>query len=127
MRFCRPILGFALPLALFSLAGCGGSGMVTQPPISVSLPVSKVTLTQNGNTVIIPIQIMSTSETALVMVNNLPSGVQSMYAASDTNPSGTLSFKASSSTMTGTFMPTVNVLSAGQSTSTQFTLVVTMQ
>lgn len=124
----RPILGLVLPLVLSAFTGCGGSGgIVAQPPISVSLPISTVTVTQNGNTVIIPIQIMSTSETALVMINGLPGGIEEMYAASDTNPSGSLSFKANASAMTGTFMPTINVLSAGQSASKQFTLIVKMQ
>ena len=116
-----------MPSAL-ALTSCGGAGgMLTQQPISISLPISSVTVAQSGPAVIIPIQIESTSETALVMVSGLPGGVQEMYSASDTNPSGTLSFAANASAMTGTFLPTISVFSAGQTAMTQFTLTVTMQ
>jgi hypothetical protein len=94
------------------------------PPISVFLPISTVVVSQGGSPVIIPIQIESTSETALVSVNGLPAGVQVTYASSDTNPSGTLSFMASTATPPGTYSPTVGVNSAGQMTSTGLTLIV---
>lgn len=109
-------------------AGCGGkAGFVTPPGISVALPISTVTLTQSGSAVIIPIQIQSTSETALVMVTQLPGGVAEMYSATDTSPSGTLKFAADTSAMAGTYMPTVSVQSAGSMASTSFTLIVKMQ
>jgi hypothetical protein len=72
----------------------------------------------------VPIQIDSTSETATVSLNGLPGGVQGNYAASDTNPSGSLTFTATSTAMTGTYMPIVSVMSAGQTATTQFTLVI---
>ncbi len=77
-----------------------------------------------GSPVIVPIQIDSTSETATVFFSGLPGGVQEMYAATDTNPSGSLTFTATSSAMTGTYMPIVTVSSAGQTATTQITLIV---
>lgn len=114
--------------ALF-LTGCGGGSagtgsMFVQMPISVSLPISTIVLSKNGPTVIVPIQIKSTSETALVAVSPLPAGVQEKYSFSDTNPSGTLAFSANSTTPAGTYMPIVTVMSANQSASTSFTLIV---
>lgn len=116
-------------LALLA-AGCGGGASFyvspSQTPITVFLPISVVVVSQNGMQVNVPIQITSTSETALVMVGGLPGGVEEKYAASDTNPSGTLSFTASKSSPLGTFMPTITVISAGQTVSTTFTLIVKM-
>jgi len=107
------------------IAGCGGGGgMLTQNPITVNLPISTVVVMPAGSTVIVPIQIGSTSETALVSLVGLPAGVSERYAASDTNPSGTLAFTANSTTPTGTTMPTITVMSAGQTAMTRFTLVV---
>jgi hypothetical protein len=104
----------------------GGSSRVTLPPITVNLPVATVTITQNGAPVTIPIQIESTSETALVKVLGLPAGVSETYAASDTNPSGTLTFTATRTASTGRFMPQVSVMSAGQTATAALTLVVQM-
>ena len=101
--------------------------MFTQAPLSVFLPISAVVVPQDGMPVIVPIQIGSTSETALVAVSGLPSGVQEKYAASDTNPSGTLTFTANSTSPAGTYMPIVTVFSAGQTASTKFTLRVIAQ
>jgi hypothetical protein len=115
-------LGFAL-----AAAGCssGGGSIIAQVPIKVSLPISTVVVPQDGTQVVVPIFITSTSETALVAVSGLPSGLQEKYAASDTNPSGSLVFTASTATPAGTYTPTVTVNSAGQTASTNFTLVVT--
>jgi hypothetical protein len=99
---------------------------MTTKPISVALPIATVVLTQNGAQASIPIQITSTSETALVMVGGLPAGVSETYAASDTNPSGTLTFGANGSAPLGTFMPIVKVMSAGQNAAANFTLIVKM-
>lgn len=98
--------------------------MLSQAPITVGLPISTVVVAPAGPPVTVPIQIQSTSETALVWLDGLPGGVQAVYAASDTNPSGILTFTANAMTMTGTSMPTLTVMSAGQTTMTQFTLVV---
>lgn len=112
---------------VLAMVGCGGgkSGRsILARPITVFLPVSTVVLAPGGSQVIIPIQIDSTSETALVNVAGLPGGVMVTYAASDTNPSGSLTFSAAAASMKGTFMPIVTVNSAGQSASTGFTLIV---
>jgi hypothetical protein len=95
-----------------------------QPPITVSLPISTVVVIRGGGAVTVPIQIGSTSETALVSVEGLPGGVQATYDASDTNPSGTLSFSANASAMAGTYMPVVVVTSANQTASLSFTLTI---
>ena len=50
--------------------------MIAQVPITVSLPISTVVVPQDGTQVIVPIGIISTSETALVAV----SGLQQKYA-----------------------------------------------
>jgi hypothetical protein len=100
--------------------------MIVPMPIMVSLPVSTVVVPQDGTQVIVPINITSTSETALVSVSGLPTGLQEKYAASDTNPSGSLVFTASATTPAGTYMPTVTVQSAGQTASANFTLIVSV-
>jgi len=108
---------------LLFLSTCGGrGGIVAVRPISVYLPVSTIHITAGAKSVTIPIQIGSTSETALVSAVGLPPGVRMTYASSDTNPSGSLTFSANSAAMTGTFMPTVLVMSAGSSASTGFNL-----
>jgi hypothetical protein len=106
--------------------GCGGSGggQLSLNPISVYLPVSTVTIVPGAALVSINIQINSPSETALVAVGGLPAGVAAKYAASDTNPSGILTLSANTSTMIGTYMPTITVMSSGQTVSTVFTLIV---
>lgn len=119
-----------LPCALFlAFAGCGGgngagNAMSSQNPVTVFLPISTVVVTAGGMQVNVPIQIRSTSETALVSVTGLPAGVQERYAASDTNPSGTITFTAAGTAPAGTLMPIVTVISAGQTVSTPFTLTV---
>jgi hypothetical protein len=94
------------------------------PPISVSLSSPVVAVPLDGKPVHVAISIKSTSETALVNLIGLPGGVQEMYAASDTNPSGSLTFTATKSAVAGTYMPIIVVNSAGQTASVKFTLVV---
>lgn len=84
-----------------------------------------ITVVQGGPEVIVPINITSTSETALVSIRGLPTGVQERYAASDTSPSGSLGFTANAMAPPGTYTPTVTVNSAGQTASAGFTLIVT--
>jgi hypothetical protein len=132
----RPVLLEIMPiwrigfLALtLVLPGCGGGSastgsMFTQMQISVSLPISTIVVSKNGQAVIVPIQINSTSETALVSFTGLPMGIQEKYSSTDTNPSGTIAFSANSSTPVGTYMPIVTVNSANQTASTMFTLIV---
>lgn len=111
--------------AALAMSGCGGgTGMATMLPISVSLNPSIVTLAQNGAPVHVAIAVQSTSETALVNFTGLPAGVKVTYAASDTSPSGLLTFTATASSPVGTTMPIVTVNSAGQTASIPFTLIV---
>jgi hypothetical protein len=98
--------------------------MTSQVPITVHLVNSSVVVSQNGTPVMVQMIITSTSETALVSVAGLPFGVQQKYAATDTNPSGTLTFTASTAAPLGTYMPVVMVNSAGQTASISFTLTV---
>jgi hypothetical protein len=106
--------------------GCGGkdASMIIQAPISVTLSGASVVVSQGGTPVIVRININSASETAIVSVTGLPSGVMETYSASDTNPSGTLTFIASATAPAGNYSLTVNVSSAGQFASTTFTLTV---
>jgi hypothetical protein len=114
-------------MAAASMIGCGGTSALgpAPPNISVSLSTPSVIVPQTGMEVIVPISIVSPSETALVAVTGLPGGIQQGYYASDTNPSGILTFMGGSVTPLGTYMPTITVHSAGAVASTQFVLVVT--
>ena len=118
---------FAGVMAACVMTGCGGGsggGSGSGLPVSVSLPVSSITVAQDGAPSSVNITINSSSETALVSVAGLPGGVGEKYAASDTNPSGVLTFTANSSSAAGTYQPTITVNSAGQTASLQFTLLV---
>lgn len=110
--------------AAWALTGCGGSGSPAMLPISVSLSSPTVTVLRGGSPVQIQIAIRSTSETALVNFTGLPGGVKVAYAASDTSPSGLLTFTAAVSATAGTYTPFVTVDSAGQTATLKFTLVV---
>ena len=123
IRIClSTLLVFSIP----GLAGCGHmAGFSAPAPISVSLGLATVQVSQDGTPVVVPISITSTSETATVDVTNLPTNVQETYASSDTNPSGSLKFTADASSPAGTYKPYILVVSAGQTASTSFTLVVT--
>jgi len=108
-----------------ALLGCsGGNHSFVPNPISVYLPVTTVEVTAGAAFATVPIEINSPSETALVAVTGLPSGIQVTYAASDTNPSGTLTFTANKTAIAGSYMPTITVTSSGQTASTGFTLIV---
>ncbi len=123
--FQSPIFA-ATSLAAFALAGCGHmAGFSAPAPISVSLALATVQVSQNGTPIVVPISIISPSETATVGVTNLPTNVQETYAASDTNPSGSLKFIADASTPLGTYNPNILAVSAGQTAHTSFTLIVT--
>jgi hypothetical protein len=116
------VAGASLALAM---CACGGkTGPVPATPIFVSLAISKVVVMRQGMPVIVDINIDSTSETALVSLTGLPAGVQEKYSASDTNPSGILTFTAGAETTLGTYMPVITVNSAEQTASTSFTLIV---
>jgi hypothetical protein len=115
-----------LSWAAIGCGGGGGSGSGTNPvnPISVSLSTSTVVVPQDGMPTSVQITINSTSETALVSFNGLPGGVQATYAASDTNPSGPVTFVATTSAPAGSYSASVTANSAGQTASTEFKLVV---
>jgi hypothetical protein len=100
------------------------TGTAPMVPVTVSLNSQTVLVPEDGTPVVVGITIRSSSETAVVIVTGLPGGVQEMYAASDTNPSGTLTFTATRSAVAGNYMPTVMVNSAGQIASLRFTMVV---
>jgi len=93
-------------------------------PLLVSLNSSVITVPQDGTPVRVVLTIRSSSETALVNFVGLPGGVEEMYATTDTNPSGLLTFTARMGAVAGTYMPTIIVNSAGQTASLRFTMVV---
>ncbi len=126
MSVARSVPGLVLCATTLAVCGCGGAatGPMSVNPISVSLENSTVTVKQGGMPVTVLIQIMSPSETALVSLTGLPGDVAESYAASDTNPSGTLTFQAGKAATLGTYMPKITVMSAGQTAMTTFTLVV---
>src|SRR3954467_13618348 len=127
----RPLPAAAIGLALVAsmFTGCGGgtgsfSGTPRGAPITISLSNSSVVVAKGGKPTFIQLTIMSTSETAVVSLGALPGGVQVSYAASDTNPSGLLTFTANSTAPVGTSMPILMVNSAGQTATLTFTLTV---
>src|SRR5664279_2998132 len=131
MRLMRRSLSAAatamIAAFLVTAVGCGGGGSGSQTqgtPITVALAIPTVVVPQDGTAIGVGITITSTSETALVSVSGLPAGLQEKYAASDTNPSGSLTFTGSTSAPAGTYTPSITVQSAGQSVSLQFKLVV---
>jgi hypothetical protein len=126
MRIARCCSRSCVAIAMLSiLAGCGGrSGAPIAAPISVSLSASTVVVPQDGTPVHVQIMIRSTSETALIGFAGLPGGVEAKYAASDTNPSGLLTFMATKKVAAGTYMPIIAVNSANQSAMITFTMVV---
>ena len=126
LRGAPQLCAIILVLVAGAASGCGGGGVGPAPmvPISVSLIPSTVVLAPGGTPVYAKITINSTSETALVNLIGLPGGVAESYAATDTNPSGLLTFTASKSAVDGTYMPIVMVNSAGQTASLTFTLLV---
>ena len=110
--------------ASVALSGCNRAGMTTPQPISVSLPNPNVVVARGGAAVIAEIQIMSTSETAVVSFTGMPGDVQVQYSASDTSPSGDLKFTAGAAAKPGTYTPKITAMSAGATASTTFSLVV---
>jgi hypothetical protein len=119
----RPAVVLALVACAFG--GCGGGGgSQFMVPISVALGSSTIVVSQDGKPTHVQITIMSSSETALVSFRGIPGGVQTLYTASDTNPSGALTFTAATTASAGTYMPAITVNSAGQTATVTFTLIV---
>jgi len=125
VRSLRLVAGIAGAGLALCAAGCGGALGYTSNtlPISVMVPAT-VTVSRDGTPVIVQISIDSPSETALVAFVGLPGGVQEKYSASDTSPSGDLTFTGSAIASPGSYKVMVMVSSAGQTASTSFTLVV---
>jgi hypothetical protein len=123
-QFAGLVIGLPALVCAGVLSGCGGKAGYpgTGTPVTVSLAVSQVVVAQNGKPTGVVVTIQSTSETALVTAGGLPAGVHMSYAASDTNPSGLLTFTANSSSPLGVSMPTLTVVSAGQTVTLQFSL-----
>ncbi len=133
MRGCADaVLKAGIATLSVCLSACGGGGKGssgsgsggTATPVTVSLAVSPVVVAQDGSATSVQMTVNSSSETAVVSFIGLPAGVQEKYAASDTNPSGPLTFIASASTPAGTYTPILTVNSAGQTVSMPFTMVV---
>jgi len=83
-----------------------------------------VTVPPNGTPVSVQVIIVAPTETATFAIIGLPAGVSASYKESESNPSGLLTFLASSSTQQGTYTPQITVGSSGQTASTNFTLVI---
>jgi hypothetical protein len=129
LRTLQQLCAIILVVVAGAASGCGGGGagavpMVPMVPITVSLNPSTVVVAPGGTPGHAQITIGSTSETALVNFSGLPAGISEMYASTDTNPSGLLTFTATKSAVDGTYMPMVIVNSAGQTASLNFTLIV---
>ena len=124
----RQLVGQAIILPGLLLIGlisaCGGKTGYPSPatPITISLAVEQVVVSQNGSPTGVVVTIKSTSETAVVTAGGLPAGVRMTYAASDTNPSGLLTFTASGMSKVGLYMPILTVNSAGQIATLPFLL-----
>ena len=123
-RASRPVARIACAVFAAIMTGCGGSGSPMIAPITVSLSSTTVVVPQDGTPVHIQINIRSTSETALVSFTGMPGGVSAGYAATDTNPSGLLTFMATGKVSVGTYMPIITVNSASQTATVKFTLIV---
>jgi hypothetical protein len=108
------------------MTGCGSGAKFSPPPIelSVSLSESTIVVPPNGMLVNVPVTVVAPTETVTLTIGGLPAGVGESYKESESNPSGLLTLSATSSTMPGTYMPTITVASTGQTASLAFTLVV---
>ena len=116
----------AVACLILVLSGCGSAGYTPAPIVlTVSLSNNVITLQANGMPLNIPVTIVAPTETATFNIKGLPGGVSESYKESESNPSGLLTLTASSSTTPGTYTPTITVGSSGQTTSLNFTLVVT--
>jgi hypothetical protein len=122
----RSTLGAISIAFVLALAGCGGSGSYTPPPIVLSVSLSNATIDlQQGGTTYAPVTIDAPTETASFSILGLPPGVSQSYKESESNPSGLLTLTANASAPIGTYMPKITVGSSGQTASTIFTLVIT--
>lgn len=111
---------------VLAITGCGSGAKFSPPPIELSVSLSETTIVvpPNGMLVTVPVTVVAPTETVTLTVGGLPAGVAENYKESESNPSGLLTLSANSSTMPGTYMPTITVASTGQTASQVFTLVV---
>jgi hypothetical protein len=125
-RRLRYVTYSAISLALLITAGCGShSGFTPQPIIlSVSINNTTVQITSNAVPLGVPVTIMAPTETATFSMIGLPSGLSYSYKESESNPSGLLTLTAATTTVSGTYKPTITVGSSGQTASITFTMVV---
>jgi hypothetical protein len=68
------------------------------------------------------IVIVAPTEAVQLQINSLPSGVTATYAATDTNPSGTIRLMATDTAALGTFMPSIMIATSGSTASQSFVL-----
>jgi hypothetical protein len=111
---------------VLAMTGCGSGAKFSPPPIELSVSLSETTIVvpPNGMLVNVPVTVVAPTETVTLTVGGLPAGVAENYKESESNPSGLLTLSANSSTMPGTYMPTITIASTGQTASLVFTLVV---
>ena len=125
-EWLRPVAAL-LALAVFVLAGCGGSSTYTPPPVILTVSLSNPIITvQQGGSVNAQVMIQAPTETATFMIVGLPGGISSTYKESESNPSGLLTITASALAPVGTYKPTITVGSSGKTASTVFTLEITV-
>jgi hypothetical protein len=126
MHLLSSRIGASFAALVLALTACGG-GTFVPPPINLSVSVNNATVmvTANGTAVNVPVTIIAPTETATFNITGLPAGVSESYKESESNPSGLLTLVANSTTVPGTYMPTITVGSSGQTASVVFTLVIT--
>jgi hypothetical protein len=112
---------------LLTLTGCGGKTSFAPPPINLSVSINNaaITVPPNGMAINVPVTIVAPTETATFTLTGLPAGMSFNYKESESNPSGLLTLIAIPSTMPGTYMPQITVVTLGQTASVIFTLVIT--
>jgi hypothetical protein len=122
----RSRIGVGAAGLVLVLIGCGGGTSFSPPPITLSVSVNNTTVVvpANSTAVNIPVTIVAPTETATFAITGLPAGVSENYKESESNPSGLLTLIANSSTVPGTYMPTITVGSSGQTASVVFVLVI---
>jgi hypothetical protein len=122
----RSRIGVGAAGLVLVLISCGGGTSFSPPPITLSVSINNTTVVvpPNGTPVNVPVVIVAPTETATFTISGLPAGVTDNYRESESNPSGLLTLIANSSTVPGTYMPTITVGSSGQTASVVFVLVI---
>jgi hypothetical protein len=122
----RSRIGVGAAGLVLVLISCGGGTSFSPPPITLSVSINNTTVVvpPNGTPVNVPVVIVAPTETATFTISGLPAGVTDNYKESESNPSGLLTLIANSSTVPGTYMPTITVGSSGQTASVVFVLVI---